>query len=481
MPTIANRNALLAVGGLVLLSLGFSLGWFFRDSRTVAEQDVVLQAIHNQTAVLHRALGRHIPIELPAEQRAKLDDLESALADPERWPKSVQDAQRLHEDTKQFVKTIPPWADEELLPRLVPVRWGVEALWLLQINGDPKPEQLDAVEDTLQSCHERRPDNADPAIVNRLKERTAAVQQQAAQLRRGETIRKAQQALETKGDLAAALTGVADLPADEDVMLLRSQLRSALLEKRSEEQLGMLRATLSRAKALGEARLQQAGVARVHDAAVGLILDLEVEQPRPVRALGQARQLVRDCELDLQKQAAAQQDELARKVRAYQTWALEQIRLCEREYQYDLALRWAVSELTAFKNPTEERAEVANGWNRRLKDIVGERLEVQLPGQTLTLDQQREIHSKAKALVSGWQKNIDQEIAYFWVREGVVQRLLPINTALLEPPVAQLYQKVFAASWEKLKDHADDQYQVAVETARVKKLGLDDVALPGSK
>ena len=51
--------------------------------------------------------------------------------------------------------------------------------------------------------------------------------------------------------------------------------------------------------------------------------------------------------------------------------------------------------------------------------------------------------------------------------------LLPINVALLEPPVAQLYWKAFNKAWEKLNDHPD-QLKVAQATATVRKRTLDD-------
>jgi hypothetical protein len=95
----------------------------------------------------------------------------------------------------------------------------------------------------------------------------------------------------------------------------------------------------------------------------------------------------------------------------------------------------------------------------------------QLQGATLTAETQQAIY-RAAARTTGWRANIDQEIAYRTTRDGMVRFLLPINTGLLEPPVAQLYHKAFQKGWSKLEGRPDQLY-VAQQSAVVQKKGLD--------
>ena len=48
--------------------------------------------IDQQTAILHRALGKEIPVKLPETLTGKLEDLEAQVAAESRWPKSADEA-----------------------------------------------------------------------------------------------------------------------------------------------------------------------------------------------------------------------------------------------------------------------------------------------------------------------------------------------------------------------------------------------------
>jgi len=52
--------------------------------------------------------------------------------------------------------------------------------------------------------------------------------------------------------------------------------------------------------------------------------------------------------------------------------------------------------------------------------------------------------------------------------------LLPINTQLLEPPVARLYEQVYSKCWEKLKDRPADQLFISEQSVEIAKKTLDN-------
>ena len=114
---------------------------------------------------------------------------------------------------------------------------------------------------------------------------------------------------------------------------------------------------------------------------------------------------------------------------------------------------WMGRELNSFKDASEEHDWILFKEFPVAKTLIQEKLKVDLAdvkGSVITPEKQKEIYKAAYNRI-GWEAKIDQEVAYLTNREGMVKFLLPINVALLEPPVAQLYNKAFAKAWEKLE------------------------------
>src|SRR3972149_1611897 len=135
-----------------LLSLTFIITVGCEKSDTGDQYARVMKAINQvkvqldqQTAVLHRAMGKQIPIEMPPEIDKELKRFESLLANQSQWPKSGQNANILYEELQELMKKIPPWAEEELLPRLNCIRWGVMALKTLKNDEEAPPEDYDSI------------------------------------------------------------------------------------------------------------------------------------------------------------------------------------------------------------------------------------------------------------------------------------------------------------------------------------------------
>jgi len=119
------------------------------------------QHLDQQTAVLHRALGDYIPVKVPAPVLLDLERFESRLADRAAWPKSAPEAEALRHELDLLVKRrLPPWAEEELLPRLNVVRWGVQALWTVQHDQAASDDRAEVVLEDYRTLAEAAPDGA---------------------------------------------------------------------------------------------------------------------------------------------------------------------------------------------------------------------------------------------------------------------------------------------------------------------------------
>lgn len=430
---------------------------------------------------------RELKIEKPAsgaafqEVEKKLAGLEGVVGDESRWPKSVDDAKRVRDELQALLKQVPPSSDDALAPRIIPLRWNVEVLGILATTEKPQDADWDSISTTCRSFLQAAPDNRSQALFDRLKERSKHAIAKAADYRRAAAIKAAKDTLaDNKRDPALAWTDLEAYESGEqakDVTDLRSQLRVKVLDRKTEEQLKVLRATFDRAKAGGNDRRSQGAIARVYDAATSMFLDLDIESPRPEAAIKKVLALLELCDNELKAINQRQQAEADGRVRAYQAWALKQIKTftIEPGCQYKAVYDRVRSDLNSFK-----KADADLDWeilkeNPAVKEIIQEKTGVdmsQVTGSALTAEKQQEIYKTASG-VTGWKGSIDSVIAYRVARDAMVKYLLPINPALLDTPVAQLYNKAFNEGWEKVGDHPEDLLFVAEQAATVKKRGIE--------
>ena len=133
--------------GVALVSLGFAGGFFFFKPTNVDVADLKKQvadlkeevnacrtSIDQQTDVLDRAVGKQVPVRLPDATKKRIKDLEEVIQTKEKWPATSENAEELRKELTQLLKAIPPWAEEDYLPRLAVVRWGVEVIWVIRKN-----------------------------------------------------------------------------------------------------------------------------------------------------------------------------------------------------------------------------------------------------------------------------------------------------------------------------------------------------------
>ena len=379
-----------------------------------------------------------------------------------------------------MLKQVPPAAEETLLPRINALRRNVEVLWVLANTEKPRGDEWNTIQSTCRSLLQAAPDNRNQALFGRLEGQLKEATKQAAAQQRKAAVQLANHAVNGEGDPALAWTALEPYDSEEQNRVLselRGKLRGKLLDKTTEERLKVLQTTFDHAKTSGNDRRAQGAVARVYDAATGILLDLDSENPRPESAIKRVQSLLDACEAELNAINHRQQAEADKKVRAYQVWALKQIQSFSRSpgWQYKAVYDRVRADLNAFN-----KAKSAKDWEvlrefPSVKGLLEKKLEIHLPdvqGSVLTVKEQQRIYDAAFGY-SGWKNGIDSEIAYLALREATVKYLLPINPALLDTPVAQLYNKAFNDAWETLKDRPDDQLFVAEQAATVQKKGLE--------
>src|SRR5438105_4569053 len=110
--------ALLLFGLLAALPLALLLGWQRRQHEDLRREVTVLHErvaalstkLDQQTAVLHRALGKYVPVEVPPETLQQIQGFQDRLADVQRWPSSAESAEQLRLELEDLLKKrVPPW------------------------------------------------------------------------------------------------------------------------------------------------------------------------------------------------------------------------------------------------------------------------------------------------------------------------------------------------------------------------------------
>ena len=140
------------------------------EQQTKEQLGDTMNAVQQQTSVLSRFIGPYIPIQLPAGLSNELASLEAQVADTNAWPQDSTNADAMLAQLHTLVTKIPPWAEEDYLPRLNAVRWGTSAITLIAkaqtVTDDTLEDFLDDVDTAIQA----KPDGASKLVAERLAE-----------------------------------------------------------------------------------------------------------------------------------------------------------------------------------------------------------------------------------------------------------------------------------------------------------------------
>jgi len=422
---------------------------------------------------------QNVPPEMqgvPFEIERKLKDLERRLNDPKEWPHEQAAAEKMRQELETIVQTLSPVAAESILPQLIRLNWGIEALWILNAYAKVEPEQLEESQATIEELLESQPQGHFEEIQKQLENRLEEIAPQIRSFQIKQLLDQANLALEGKQDASAIYNRLEVFQEEKEVAKILPKLRNKVLENVALERLKICEENLAKTRSWSDDRTRQVSLQMIQEGLLRLIVELQLEEADLKEVLERAKALLSQCDKELLLIAAKQQEISADKLRRYQAWALNQIQTFEAWY-YDRSLEWINSQLKEFRNATQD--EEWEGFQNfpSLKDLFQEKLGVDLSGVNgamLTAEKRQEIYNAAWGRFA-WRNNIDTEVAYRTTRDGMVQFLLPIQPYLLDPPVAQLYQEAFSKGWQKL-DGRKDQLYVAQQSAIIRKKTVEEIA-----
>ena len=248
--------------------------------------------IEQQGALVQRVIGTVVPIKLPEGTEHALAHIEAALVQHDALIASPEDTASLAAALAALVEGLPVWVQSELFPRILPARWQLDALRLLQ---QTTPERdLDVLQDLIDALVEHalnRPQSAPDALGVRLLERAKELSRAVGYASEAQAVEEAKEAVRQR-----LATQIAALEQD-----------ASLFERLTDSEL--------------KARLASV----IHTASLDLRIAMQA-QPLDDASLAQRVEALAAATADrvervLADAARGQQASL----RKYQLWALEQI------------------------------------------------------------------------------------------------------------------------------------------------------------
>ena len=278
--------------------------------------------IEQQGALLSRVVGTVVPVRIPESTENELVRIESKLAEADTLTVSKDDAATLTRTFTTLISSLPPWIQAELLPRIVPVRWQLDALLLMHRELPDDADNLLDLAEELAIHASNHPQATPDVLLERLQRHAKNVTAKTAEVEERSAIERARKAASGEGDPSASLVELDTLADTPERKQLQQKLRLAVLDKevdRIEGDADLLnRLTDPELKARLAAGIQTA----IQDLRVALS-SLDIETPGLSARLST---LTGHVQGQLQAYQAATARDNAVRLRDYQLWALEQIR-----------------------------------------------------------------------------------------------------------------------------------------------------------
>jgi hypothetical protein len=412
-----NKLAVILSGTALLVSIA-ALVLLSQISKQVEFQAGTIAAkVDQQSMLINRALGNVMPLVLPPDVEIKIAVLEGQLADKSRWPKDPREVQKQMTD---LVNNLPPWAQEELLPRLLPRMWELDAVEIL-INSAGSLEKDLPMTAKAESLLMQKPSAASDEIAQELDIWQSNIESKIAEAEKNAAMTKAEEALKSGGDIEGAALALSAYRNSEAQGLLK-RLNEEIIKREVSNQISAIQAELAKFTGLDVAIAEYA-----YNRAFQALLELRTRVVSVGLTDDKLQQQLDALDSQLQRKVPelmkAKQKKYAGEVREYQQWALGQIKMV-RQYDYVLkAEKDLISSIFDRNNPISAESEKAS---RRASSII---------------------------------------------RDELIQLLAPINQGLLEEAVNQLFRKVYQSRFDKL--HEDDQFEVTKQFAMAEKRLLE--------
>jgi len=316
--------------------------------------------IEQEGSLLSRIVGTVVPVRIPEDTENALARLESKLAETDTLVASKDETAALARAFTALIDSLPPWIQAELLPRIVPVRWQLDALQLMQRELPENAEVLHDLAGDLVTHAANRPQASPEKLVERLQTRAEIVTAEATKLERQSAIERAEKALSGEGDPSVSLMELETLTDAPEAEELQQKLRIAVL-RRQADRIESDAALLPR---LADPELRARLAAAIHSTIQDLRITasaLNVESPELTERLSRLTSHAQD-------QIQAYQADTARKnaarLRDYQRWALEQIRSVPTLDKLESGRVAKIASAIDRNNPLSQAREDANAGAR---------------------------------------------------------------------------------------------------------------------
>lgn len=411
-----------AIAIIVIMSV--ILGFMFThllalesEVRSVGDQVVM------QTATLNRSLKNIVPLVLPKGIEDEIVKVEEQLKNESKWPKTTQDIQQLNDSLAKVVNKLPAWAQEEMLPRLLPRRWETEALWILASEPSTDADSLSTYVSSIESHLSNKPTDSSDAIEKSLEEKMQITKKEIPKVERSAAIDAAKKAIESnKGiEVAARQLVVYD---DEEAKLLLKSLNDILLEQSFTQEIGFVEKDLEKYKKLTDVPLREYAIVKIHQSVMDLRLRRNSSGIKGSPLDEKINNIEKKVEENIKDASGVRQRRDAEKLKQYQVWALNEIK-----------------KVRSFKTIEEIEINKIPGMVDRNFSGSGARTTA---------------NGKARRVL------IDELVAH----------MAPINQAILEPAVSQWFGKVYQKQFLELSNETD-QLEVVTRFATAIKRGVE--------
>jgi hypothetical protein len=350
---------------------------------------------------------------LPPAIDTEIKSIEQQLGDPDKWPKDAESVRSLNERFVSAVDQLPPWAVDELGPRLLPRRWDIDALWLAKEATPVDVASLSDVAGTVAAHLEGKPQGVSERIHKELLKR----KDQIDKAERSAAIKSVRQVLGGNAaktrDLEKAAESLAKYAdsSDKEIGELNRQLGAIVLKRSFIEAFETLQKEFEGNEKIVETQLKEYALLQFNQGLMALRLRVHIAgladdaDVKPKLA-----SLAQRVTLALAAARSLAQSRQAEKLKEYQVWALRQIK--------------AVRTLEDLRP-----SEVAK---------IGSSIANKLP------------NSAARKAAEGRAQDA--------LINDMVKLMAPINQSLLDEAVAQWFRKVYAKRFDEL----DELWKIAL-------------------
>lgn len=375
--------------------------------------------IAQQSALMNRMFGEIVPIPIPEDVNVYLNQLEIMLNSQTDWPLDQTSTEAAFEELGKALSDIPVWIQEDMLPRIVPLRWSLDAIWYLRAQPEDDDTRIELLAN-LELLQNNRPRGAPQVVsdnINATIERLTAAIEESDRMTADLIISNAMSDNATAEDMLTALEVLAqqDLEGAADTA---SMIERNLSKLTFREMLGRISDQLAQINDEADDEVKFSAMSQISNAMIDLQISIatasstspELASDTEFTALtNDVTELDSQIKLSFNSMQSAAQTQQAKRLRDYQVWALEKMRNI-RPYADVLE---------------EELQKIESAFDRN--NPVGE--------------------ARTTAIRTAQQNH----------RRSLVDNLSVIDASLLDVAVGDWFRRVYADGFSKLSDPIEQQ------------------------